>query len=115
MRESIITTYLTCASCSNDTLQVTAFDRDGDEVMHGVAICDACRAWYRIEDGLLELLPTTLRNAERDARFTHRFASHWDGFATSAEGGSASLDWHKLGQKEFYDGDATNYETDMLK
>jgi ubiquinone/menaquinone biosynthesis C-methylase UbiE/uncharacterized protein YbaR (Trm112 family) len=118
MLESVISAYLLCANCLNGPLRVMAFGRNGDEVANGMASCDACQSWYRIEEGLLELLPATLRDAHSDRRFLQRFAAAADvlAFMASSVGsideGSVA---HKLGQKHFYDEDAIRYETQMMK
>ncbi len=120
MFESVLRDYLLCPTCLTGPLRPTAFERNGDDILNGIAVCSGCAGWYRIEDGLLELLPASLRDADRDLHFSRRFVANWDGplptgKKTAAQADAAAVDAHKLEQKQFYDDDAVQYETQMVK
>ncbi|MFH2203145.1 MAG: methyltransferase domain-containing protein [Elusimicrobiota bacterium] len=103
-----------CPACRAHPLEVKPFAMDGPGIVHGVISCPKCRNWYRIEDGLAELLIPALRHTPALDAFTRRFRDRWEGWeaaADSAGGGSE----HKLEQKSFYDADAVGYESSMLQ
>ena len=117
MRESVVRDFLICPACRHETLEVAAFERrpdDADVVMNGVVACPACRAWYRLENELLELLVPAIQNPARRAAFRRRFADRWRDWP-EPEARQAAGDAHKIGQREFYDEDVTSYETQMLR
>ena len=116
MRERVIREYLICASCKAGGLDVVPFAITGDELIHAVVWCRPCGVWYRLEDGLLELLVPSLRDRGKSNEFRKRFASQWDGWAPDARVSSSNTgDEHKLGQMAFYNEDALQYETKMLR
>ena len=75
MNEQIITVYLCCPQCREVTLDIECFERDGNDIWNGVVSCDSCATWYRLEDGLLELLVPALRLPGTDAAFARRMAT----------------------------------------
>src|SRR5688500_2400503 len=115
MKESVIREFMLCPACHHDALETTAFDRRGDDVVNGVVTCAGCSAWYRLDDGLLELLVPSLQDMPRRKSFQARFANRWDGWKTEVAASSAAGDAHKLGQIEFYDEDASVYEIQMME
>ena len=65
---------LLCPVCGNHPLLSRAFETEGaDDIRTGVVWCARCKAWFPIEDGILELLPAGLAYADDRARF---WASH---------------------------------------
>src|SRR5687768_17673569 len=83
MKESVIRDFMLCPGCHHETLETTAFDRRGDDVLNGVVTCAGCGAWYRLEDGLLELLVPSLQDSSRRASFRARFTDRWHGWDTA--------------------------------
>ena len=72
--------------------------------------------WYRLEDGLLELLVPELRLPGTDAAFRARMVQsgkRWNYGSNSPTDGPG--DEHKLGQKLFFDEDAAAYETKTMR
>ena len=116
MDQRIIADFLRCPACSHERLDVDAFEQHGPDIRNAVVVCERCRTWYRLEDGLLELLVPALRLPAVDAAFRARVIrecgawSHDDGAAH----GSVP-DAHKLGQKTFYDSDADSYEAGLMQ
>lgn len=116
MREFVIRDYLVCAACKAPTLEAIPFAMKGDALADAVVSCRACRTWYRLEQGLLELLVPALRDHSRSRSFRQRFHSEWDGWDRSDDGPRASAgDGHKLEQMAFYNEDALQYENKMLQ
>ncbi|MCX6841941.1 MAG: Trm112 family protein, partial [candidate division WOR-3 bacterium] len=67
---------LRCPACGHPHLLAEVFrERAGDEVQDGILYCRACRTWYPVEDGLLELLAGDLVYHDDRARF---WESHAD-------------------------------------
>ena len=115
MRERVVREHLICASCKAPDLDVIPFEMRGHVLADAVVSCPSCQTWYRLEDGLLELLVPALRDRRKSDNFRRRFASRWDGWGRSDEGASSRGDEHKLGQMAFYNEDAQQYETKMLQ
>jgi ubiquinone/menaquinone biosynthesis C-methylase UbiE/uncharacterized protein YbaR (Trm112 family) len=67
---------LRCAECSGHATEYDAFDKTADgRVSEGVLWCAACRSWYPISDGVLELLPAPLAyHQDRDAFWSNHAA-----------------------------------------
>lgn len=116
MRERVIRDYLICASCKAPKLRVAPFALTGDTLIDAVVWCTSCETWYRLEQGVLELLVPSLRDRQRSHEFRNRFASEWDGWGQDERLHAANAaDQHKLGQMAFYNEDAPRYETQMLQ
>ncbi len=116
MFKPIIESYLTCPACKASSLDTIPFDADGDELINAAVVCRSCATWYRVEDGLLELLVPSLRDPAREDAFRTRFAARWNGWESAAlPVVHAPDDVHKLEQKDFYNEDAIKYESEMLQ
>jgi SAM-dependent methyltransferase/uncharacterized protein YbaR (Trm112 family) len=116
MNERIILDFLRCPACGDVRLEVDAFRRDDESVEHGVVICRQCATWYRLEDGLLELLVPALRIPGSDSAFALRMLREFGRWDYGGQGtADAAIDEHKLGQKTFYDEDASSYETGLMQ
>ena len=91
-------------------------ERVGADIQTGLVTCSACATWYRLENGLLELLVPALRSKETDASFCRRtgFDGNPGRTAVPDEATDPALG-HKIGQKQFYDEDAASYETSMMR
>src|SRR5579883_3404602 len=118
MDETIIASYFRCPACRGPQLQTIPFERSGKALVNAVVSCKSCRTWYRLEDGLLELLVPALRDKEAETAFRRRFASHWDGWSGASghvERSDRSHDGHKFEQTGFFDKTAVRYETSMIR
>ena len=118
MDAALIEGLFVCPKCRASGLQVVPLEEKDGQLFHAVVACPSCRHWYRLEDGVLEMLVPGLRDEKRLLSFAERFRSRWDGFLDS--GGASSEtpplpDEHKLGQKEFFDDEAIRYETEMVQ
>jgi SAM-dependent methyltransferase/uncharacterized protein YbaR (Trm112 family) len=68
---------LACPTCEQTEAPLIANvfdDLCGEHIRDGILICSACRAWYPIEDELLELVTTALIDREDLAAFVQRFS-----------------------------------------
>lgn len=73
---------LLCPECQCGTLLLEEYvvsDMDSDQVIDGCLICQNCKTWYRIENGIADLLPFHLRelNHERFMLRNIRFAEKY--------------------------------------
>ena len=69
--------YLLCPECGSHNLSLEEYSSSEDEqVLEGHLDCPKCSSWFRIENGILDLLPMQLRqkNYERFMRKNERFA-----------------------------------------
>ncbi len=107
-----------CPECQCGTLHVEEFllsDKDADQIVDGRLICGQCKNWYRIENGVVDLLPARIKhlNYDRFVLKNIRFAEKY-GLALSVAdelGGSTPLNKTKpLGAFE----DVVNYEKDVV-
>ena len=116
MRKELIESYFICPSCKKDDLITISFLEKQGDIVDGVVTCGSCSNWYRLENGLLELLAPSLQDVRRKLAFREKFESMWNGWSKD-EGGvlKPPSDEHKWEQKNFYDQDALCYETQMLR
>jgi SAM-dependent methyltransferase/uncharacterized protein YbaR (Trm112 family) len=107
---------LMCPACAdeNGTLAPQVFDADpADHIRAGVVICTGCRAWYPIQDGILELVRPELLDGEAFAAFVSRFGGHLTGVgltvAAAHPGGAPAADVSaQLEQRQHFDWYAEN-------
>lgn len=91
-------------------LELCAFDARGDDVVSGRLIEPATGYWYRIEEGIVDLLPYAYRNLERYDAFcaTHGLVH---GPAPVA---SATRDNNAETQMKFFSQNRDQYETEVV-
>ena len=73
--------YFICPECGNQNLSLEAFiSVNDDQIIDGRLICSACYGWFRIENGILDMLPLELRerNLEKFMGKTLRFAEKYN-------------------------------------
>ncbi|MEW6400649.1 MAG: class I SAM-dependent methyltransferase [Chloroflexota bacterium] len=72
-----IAPYLLCAECGADRLLLEVYSfAENEQVIEGCLRCVQCSSWFRIENGILDLLPMRLRQ-----RNYHRFMLRNERFA----------------------------------
>jgi ubiquinone/menaquinone biosynthesis C-methylase UbiE/uncharacterized protein YbaR (Trm112 family) len=100
--------YLSCPLCGGPELSLHAFSEADGQVDEGVLRCQSCRAWFRIEDGIADLLPMALRDHEQHASFGARHDLDYTlpGKASSVEG--------KTSQIEHFHENADEYEKTVV-
>lgn len=107
--------FLRCPSCgcnlSSDVFDVTA----DQHIRDGVTWCINCRAWYPIENELLDLLTGSLAYREERQRFWSNHRSHLEslGLAPDAASPPAAVNEElQLTQQAHFDWYATNDQQD---
>jgi len=114
MNESAVREYLVCPACRQGSFDVAAFERDGDEIVHGVLRCGGCRAWYRVEDRLPVLVLPALRDPGRERGFAARFRARWEGWDEPVSGPADAGAALKLEQIAFFRAQAPRYDRRIL-
>lgn len=70
---------LRCPHCQDSAMKIKILKLDKTEVVDGLLICKNCNRWYRIEDGIPDLMRDGLREVDEDQRFLHRYSSQLTG------------------------------------
>lgn len=68
-----IVNKLVCPDCSHPHLDIESFNEHSGLIVDGRIICRGCANWYRIEQGVADLLPAALRQSSRNDSFAERF------------------------------------------
>lgn len=64
-----VTAVVICPECSGGNLHLEEFllaEGDVDQIIDGRLVCLQCRNWYRIENGIIDLLPAHIRQLNPD-------------------------------------------------
>lgn len=99
-----ILSKLICPNCSHPKLDIESFNERGGRIIDGRLLCEGCASWYRIEQGVADLLPTVLRQSHRHDQFAKRF--HIGYVAPAVE----RIDGKKQKQIDFFKTHADEYE-----
>jgi ubiquinone/menaquinone biosynthesis C-methylase UbiE/uncharacterized protein YbaR (Trm112 family) len=118
MNRSILS-FLLCPECAAQELHLeeySHFEKDTSQIIDGRLICPKCANWYRIENGIVDLLPIRLRqsNFERFEVKNIRFAEKYDLVScwpmSTHETSKTSDKTKPIGAFE----DVANYEQDVV-
>jgi len=102
-----IAKILRCPECAGP-LELTAYQQGDGLVEEGALSCAACADWYRIEQGIADLLPLSLRRQDRQQAFAERH-----GLPLRESRGEKSS--QKADQVEFFIHSSTTYEDEITK
>lgn len=72
MKTDSIQLYL-CPQCGAGSLSAEAYLKNADEIIDGRLLCASCLLWYRIENGIADLLPFPLRRDEFYVNFAKKY------------------------------------------
>lgn len=61
--------YIICPECKKDEFDIEIYASEDESIGQGRIICKSCQTWYRIQNGILDLLPLSLRNVKRYEAF----------------------------------------------
>lgn len=61
-----------CPVCGAETFTLQRFSEDGDSIEEGFVKCSGCKVWFRVENGILDLMPLDLRRWELYETFARR-------------------------------------------
>ncbi len=94
---------LICPECSSADLRLDTYYSQGLAVQNGLLSCPACRSWYRIENGIVDLLPRSVANKPRRLAFARNHSLPYDEYESKVEK-------HKTEQMLFYSEGYQHYE-----
>ena len=83
MDENLVN-FIICPNCKSDSFSLKPFAQKNKQVHEGVVTCNSCKTWYRIEDGILDLLPLNLRRHELYVKFAEKFYLPVNGIGTDS-------------------------------
>lgn len=100
--------YLICPACGNIKLNIEKYSFDRNEIHEGRIICQVCNVWYRIENGIADLLPLNIRELERHRAFAekHNILSYKNQTMEVVDG--------KTSQIDFFEENADDYEREVV-
>lgn len=98
---------LRCPVCIG-SLKCTVYSGTETSIEEGTLLCEACADWYRIEQGIADLLPPSLRRHDRHNKFA---AIH--GVQIKHVEGQASA--QKTGQVDFFTESSKTYEDEITQ
>jgi ubiquinone/menaquinone biosynthesis C-methylase UbiE/uncharacterized protein YbaR (Trm112 family) len=105
---------LACPACGGERLSREAFDGSAEALREAVVYCPGCRAWFPVEDGVLDLLTGSLAYREDRERFRSRHAGRMEALGLVPDppaGASESelqakqqqhFDWYADNEKQSY-------------
>jgi SAM-dependent methyltransferase/uncharacterized protein YbaR (Trm112 family) len=98
---------LRCPECRRGGLHLDVLAGSGRYVREGRLTCPGCARWFRVEDGIADLLPLALRVESRYQSFAAR---HRLDHVPGAAGGDTA----KLHQMAFFRDDVDRYEVQVV-
>ncbi len=101
------TEYLICPNCKHHTLQLRSYYLIGNDVQDGSLTCHKCSTWYRIENGIVDMLPLSLRDNELHKKFATKYK-------LSLDINQNNITNEKSLQVDFFKKYANGYETDVV-
>lgn len=105
MKQSVLDIVI-CPDCGGGDLILDAINVVDLEVIDGRVLCQGCTRWFRVEGGVLDLLPADLRREHLYIEFSRRYGFYY--IAGSLKGES-----QKLEQITFFAADAGIYDADI--
>lgn len=69
---------LQCPVCKSDRLKLRVAAKQEEEIVWGAILCEGCRRWFPIVNGIPHLLPDELRKGE-DKEFVEHAANMIEG------------------------------------
>lgn len=107
-----------CPECGSNSLALEEYrvsEADADQVIDGRLVCMDCKNWYRMENGVVDLLPARIKQLNhdrfivKDIRFAEKYGLSFP--ISGAPAGAIPLNKTKpLGAFE----DVVNYEKDVV-
>jgi ubiquinone/menaquinone biosynthesis C-methylase UbiE/uncharacterized protein YbaR (Trm112 family) len=95
--------YILCPMCGGDRLSCEEFIGDENRISEGRLTCDRCGIWYRIENGIADLLMLSMRKDESYQAFADKYGLQFNK--------ALGLRHPQKGvQIDFFDDTSTDYE-----
>lgn len=99
--------FIICPNCKSDSFSLKPFAQKNNQLHEGVVTCNSCKTWYKIEDGILDLLPLNLRRHELYTKFTEKYHLPSQGIETE------STKSQKKEQILFFKENVSHYDNDV--
>jgi len=77
---------INCPNCGDDEFAIEQYKSNVDEIIDGRLICKSCNIWYRIEHGILDLLPLSLRRRDKHENFAKKYGLIFESIAEREDG-----------------------------
>jgi ubiquinone/menaquinone biosynthesis C-methylase UbiE/uncharacterized protein YbaR (Trm112 family) len=107
MKKSLLS-YLICPECKGDELEIEIYKMENTSIDQGRLICRSCQAWYRVQNGIPDLLPLSLRMVKRYETFAREHDLPFQNRELYGEK-------QKLDQIDFFAEDSDTYENEVTK
>jgi ubiquinone/menaquinone biosynthesis C-methylase UbiE/uncharacterized protein YbaR (Trm112 family) len=107
MDETIIN-FIICPNCGSSLLSIQEFSNVNNELHEGMVICNSCQIWYKIDHGVLDLLPLNLRRSDLYEKFAKKYNIHLK------EVDDVIVNQQKKEQILFFKKDFSSYENDIV-
>lgn len=101
--------YINCPNCGSKKFLKESYQFKGKNISDGRLICQACTIWYRIENGILDLLPLNLRRIELYKSFAAKYGLNIQNFGKTYKSNE------KQKQRDFYKANFSEYEEKVVK
>lgn len=95
-----------CPVCEAATFTLQCFRENGDSVEEGAVKCSACKVWFRVEKGILDLMPLDLRRWDLYESFARKHSMVLNKEVISGEKA-------KTDQIEFFAEDSVEYDAQV--
>jgi len=95
--------YIVCPMCNSGRFACEEFRSDEHQISEGRLICNGCGIWYRIENGIADLLMLSMRRDELYDIFADKYGLKFDKAHGSRHG-------QKDVQIDFFNESSTDYE-----
>ena len=94
---------LACPQDGSEQLSWKIFRGEPEAIVEAVVVCEACRAWFPVEDGIADFLIGELAYADDRARFWHGHENELVelGLAPDTPRGSGETDLQRAQQRHF--------------
>jgi SAM-dependent methyltransferase len=107
MHEPVIP-FLSCPNCHFSSFSLKKIHVQDDEILTGVLTCNHCTSWFKIDNGILDLLPRELRRDDLYEQF-----SLLHGLAFHAENRPV-IDRQKDRQIQFFKDESSSFEENVV-
>ena len=98
-----------CPQCGSDKFAITVFKENHLEIEDGYITCEKCNSWHRIESGIVDLLPKSLKRLDLYKKFIDKY-----NMKLSVEISLNKDDRQKNSQIDFFRKNLSDYENNVV-
>lgn len=100
---------VSCPNCAGNEFTLEAYEYNKQEISEGALTCSSCAILYRIENGILDLLPLTMRRDDLYGRFAFK---HKLNLANGDK--TNNMSWSQNSQIDFFKKTFNDYEKNVV-